>query len=125
MADGVLGAFTLPDEIERFSPGESGARRRAETLIKSDRLRVVLVTMRAGASLHEHTAPGPITIQALRGHFTVSVEDAQRDLPQGALVAIDASVRHAVTAREDGAFLLTIAWPPDVLSEPAATQAEA
>ena len=55
---GPIGAFTLAEEIERFQPGEAGSGRRAETLIKTDRLRVVLVTMRTGASLQEHTAPG-------------------------------------------------------------------
>ena len=69
MSDGLLGAYSIDTEIERFRPDDTGAGRRAETLIKVDGLRVVLVTMRAGISLHEHVAPGPITIHALRGRF--------------------------------------------------------
>jgi quercetin dioxygenase-like cupin family protein len=106
----VLGTFDLAAEIERFQPGEGASGRRAETLIKNDRLRLVLVTMRAGAMLDEHTAPGPITIQALRGRFVVTAGDRDHTLDEGGLIAIGAGVRHAVRAVDGGAFLLTISW---------------
>ncbi|MEJ7761869.1 MAG: cupin domain-containing protein [Thermomicrobiales bacterium] len=110
MTDAILGAYDLNEEIQRYPPGETAAGRRAETLIKDDRLRVVLVTMRAGATLHEHTAPGPITIQVLGGRFGVTVAGEEREMGSGALLALASGVRHAVTAREDGSFLLTIGW---------------
>ncbi len=106
----VLGVFDLGAEIERFRPGESASGRRAETLVKTDRLRLVLVTMRSGATLDEHTSPGPITIQAVRGAFAVTVGDHEHELREGALIAIEAGIRHAVRAIADGAFLLTISW---------------
>jgi quercetin dioxygenase-like cupin family protein len=106
----VLGRFDLGAEIERFQPGAGASGRRAETLVKSDRLRLVLVTMRAGATLDEHTAPGPITIQTLRGRFAVTAEGTAHELHDGELIAIEAGVRHAVRAIADGAFLLTICW---------------
>jgi quercetin dioxygenase-like cupin family protein len=106
----ILGAFDLPAEIDRFAPGKSASGRRAETLVKTDRLRLVLVTMRAGAKLEEHTAPGPITIQALRGRIAVSVAGQEHDLGEGGVIAIEAGVRHAVRAIDAGAFLLTICW---------------
>jgi quercetin dioxygenase-like cupin family protein len=106
----ILGVFDLNAEIARFPPGEGASGRRAETLVKTDRLRLVLVTMRAGASLDEHTSPGPITIQALRGRFVVSARDREHALNEGGLIALDAGVPHAVRALADGAFLLTIAW---------------
>lgn len=109
--DTNLGSFDLVAEIGRFPPGENPPGRRAETLIKSDRLRVVLVTMRSGAELREHTAPGPIMIHALAGRFAVTVAGQERELPAGSITALAADVPHSVLAREDGAFLLTIAWP--------------
>jgi len=114
MDDRVLGKFELAAEIERFPPGEGASGRRAETLVKSDRLRVVLVTMRAGASLDEHTAPGPVAIQALRGRFAVWVggqEDQTPEIAAGGLIVLAAGAPHAVRALADGAFLLTIGWP--------------
>jgi quercetin dioxygenase-like cupin family protein len=105
-------AFDLDAEIARFPPAVPSGRR-AETLLKTPRLRVVLVTMRAGAELREHTAPGPITIQPLQGRFTLLVDGGERELATGTLAALEPGARHAVRAIVDGAFLLTIAWPGD------------
>lgn len=121
MAEPTLGSFDLEEEIGRFPPGDDPSGRRAETLVKSDRLRVVLVTMRRGAELREHDAPGPITIQALRGRFAVAVGSERRELPAGSVIALAADARHAVRALDDGAFLLTIAWPGDRRSPAAET----
>lgn len=124
MTDTILGKFHLHDEIARFTPGESRSGRRAETLIKTDRLRVVLVTMRAGAELQEHTAPGPITIHALLGRFSITAAADHHDLAHGDLISIQTDVPHAVRAEEDGAFLLTISWHADDASDPAAVDGE-
>lgn len=110
MSDGLLGAFSIGEEIERFRPGDTKAGRRAETLIKTEGLRVVLVTMLKEIMLHDHTAPGPITIHALNGRFSVTFEDQERELGPGDLISLAAGVRHAVRTIEDGAFLLTIGW---------------
>jgi len=122
--EAILGEFRLKDEIERLQPGEGRSGRRAETLIKTDRLRVVLVTMRAGAELQEHSAPGPITIHALSGAFDVTVGEESRPLAAGELISIQTNHRHAVRATEDGAFLLTISWLPDDTSEAAAANGD-
>lgn len=106
----IWGEFTLVDEIERYPPDpESAARHRAEILIKTSTMRLVLVTMLSGGELHEHTAPGPITIQVLRGAVRVSVEGEPREMRAGQLISLAPGVRHAVHCIEDGAFLLTIA----------------
>lgn len=112
-SDVILGQFVLADEIERFPPGSAASGRRAETIVKQDHLRVVLVTMSAGAALQEHTAPGPITIQAVRGRFAVTVEREEREIETGGLIAIATGTPHAVRALDNGAFLLTIGWSPE------------
>ena len=111
-SDRILADFTLDDAILRLPP-DTPSGRRSETLLKTPTLRVVLVTMRAGTELHEHTAPGVITIQALSGAFAVSIADEERNLTAGGLIVLNADVRHAVRAIDDGAFLLTIAWTAD------------
>lgn len=106
----IWGEFTLADEIEHYPPDpQSEARHRAEILVKSDTLRLVLVTMLHGGEMHEHTAPGPITVQVLRGAIRFSVEGKPRELRAGQLISLAPGVRHAVEGVEDGAFLLTIA----------------
>jgi quercetin dioxygenase-like cupin family protein len=109
----ILGNLDLATEITRYTPGDGASGRRAETLIKTDRLRVVLITMRAGALLQEHVAHGPITIQALRGRFAVTVSGEELTLSTGGLLVLEGATPHAVRAVEDGAFLLTLVWDPD------------
>lgn len=118
MTEPILGKFSLSDEIERLTPGDNRSGRRAEILVKTDRLRVVLTTMRAGIELQEHTAPGPITIHALEGSFTVTVEGDDHDLDPGDLISIQPNAPHSVRATTDGAFLLTISWTPNDTSDP-------
>ena|SRR5665811_2058541 len=109
MTDGFLGMFNMDEEIVRYQPGDTVAGRRSETLVKVNGLRVVLFTLRSGITLHEHTAPGPITIHALRGRFAVNAGGDEREINAGTLISIESGIRHAVHAIEDGAFLLTIA----------------
>ncbi|MDQ3443527.1 MAG: cupin domain-containing protein [Chloroflexota bacterium] len=112
MNNALLGAFKIDDEIAKYRPDDNEAGRRAETLIKTDGLRVVLVTMLADITLHEHTAPGPIKIHAIRGRFAVTFEGEERELGPGELVSLASGVKHAVRTVEEGAFLLTIGWGP-------------
>ena len=106
----VLKQVDVNAEIARFPPdGRSG--RRSEILLKTSSLRVVLVTMRAGAELHEHSAPGTITVQPIRGRFAFTAGGDERVITADHLISVEGGVRHAVRALEDGAFLLTIGWP--------------
>ena len=106
----IYGTFNLDEVIAEFPPDpDSAARHRAEILVKTDTLRVVLVTILAGGRLHEHAAPGPITIHVLHGAITLTVEGEPRVLGAGEMIALAPNVEHGVEGVEDGAFLLTIA----------------
>lgn len=106
----IYGLADLNKEIERFPPDpDSAARHRAEILIKTDTLRVVLVTMLAEGKMHEHAAPGPITVHVLRGAIAVTVDGQPQDLTEGQLISLAPGVEYAVDGVGDGAFLLTIA----------------
>jgi len=108
--DKVYGTFNLDEVMKEFAPDpESASLRRAEILIKTDTLRVVLISMLKGGKLHDHTAPGPITIHVLKGKMAVSIEGASQVLGEGELVSMAPGIVHAVEGVEDGAFLLTIA----------------
>jgi len=108
--ESMAGLFDLNQEIERFPPDPgSAARHRAETLIKTSTLRVVLITMLTGGEMHQHAAPGPITIQILRGSIRLTIDDVAQDLNAGQLISLAGGVKHAVDGIADGAFLLTIA----------------
>lgn len=102
--------FNLDAVIAEFPPDpDSKALRRAEILVKSDTLRVVLITALKGSTLHDHSAPGPITIQVVEGKFTLNIDGEDRLMDSDDIAIVAPGVRHAVVCEEDGAFLLTIA----------------
>ncbi len=108
-----LQSLDLWAELFRLRDEETWRRtgRHARTLVKDADLRVVLVSLRAGMRMEEHHAPGRITIQTLTGWLIVQTDERSIDLPAGRLLTLGPAVAHAIEAREETAFLLTIAWP--------------
>ena len=107
-----MAQFDLPKEIahsEQQKPWQSGHN--ARTLFKKHDFRVVLMTMDAAAHIKEHHADGTISIQILKGHIRVTIQDKPHNLRAGSLFTLAASIRHQVEAVEESAFLLTISWP--------------
>ena len=102
--------FNLDAVISEFPPDpDTVARHRAEILVKSETLRVVLVTALKGGFLNEPSAPGPITIQVVEGKFTLTIDGEDRLMDSDDIAIVAPGVRHGVMCEEEGAFLLTIA----------------
>ena len=84
--------------------------RNALTLLHHKDLTVVLTVMKAGAMLHEHQAPAPVTLLPLFGEIVLSAAEGQPALPltlgTGAVFA--AHLTHRVEARQDSAFVLVM-----------------
>jgi quercetin dioxygenase-like cupin family protein len=108
--------ISLAEQLEKIPLHESG--KRSLILTKTEQLRVILQRMSTGAELREHSAPGQITLQGLSGRFTVSVGGDTFEVTDDSLITLGPGIRHNVVCDEDGAFLLTIAWPhgPDPVS---------
>jgi quercetin dioxygenase-like cupin family protein len=105
-------AFDLAAEVQRLKSEPTwAAGHSARTLIKYDDLRVVLIVQAAGGRIPEHKADGRVSIHVLSGHIQLQVSEQTFDLRAGGLLAMDRAVPHDVTALEESAFLLTIAWP--------------
>jgi len=83
----------------------------ARTLIKYDDLRVVLIALQSTARIPEHQTEGRISVQVVSGHVQVRASGRTFNLRVGGLLALDGGVQHDVTALEESAVLLTIAWP--------------
>lgn len=106
----TLTTFNLREVASQYPPNpDSAARHRAEILVKSETLRVVLVTALSGGALHEHDAPGPITIHVLEGAFALTSEGRRQVISADEVAVFAPGVPHGVECVEDGAFLLTIA----------------
>ncbi|MEY9210936.1 cupin domain-containing protein [Thermobifida halotolerans] len=70
-------------------------------------LRQTLIAFREGAGMSEHPNPGQSTLQVLRGRVRLTAGDDSWDARSGDLLLIP-QARHAVTALEDAAVLLTV-----------------
>jgi quercetin dioxygenase-like cupin family protein len=86
----------------------------ARTLFKSPELTIVAMALRSGGRLLEHSARGPVLVVPLHGRvtFTAGATPTDTQVAQGHALAMGASLRHAVTATEDAAFLLVIGARP-------------
>ncbi len=87
----------------------SASGRVARTLVKMGALRVTLVGISAGGELHEHTSPGPITIQILDGAMEVTTHEHKWPLEAGEILTLEARIPHAVASKAGALFLLTVA----------------
>ena len=105
----------IDGELEKLKKAPSWQResgRSAETLVKYDEFRIVLVRMRPGSYMSHHRAEGPISIHVLQGKIRVHLpENGVEDLESGGLLILGRCLEHDVEAVEESAFLLTIAWP--------------
>ena len=107
-------ALNLLDEAAalRREPAWRQGDRNAKTFVKANDLRVVLTTLKQGAVVKEHRAPGSAVVQTLSGRIRLGLPDQAVDLPVGALVVLEPNLPHDVEALEESAFAITIAWPP-------------
>ncbi|MGZ4317393.1 MAG: cupin domain-containing protein [Gaiellaceae bacterium] len=98
-------ARELLDEARR-----SDAGRAARTLTPGagKPLKQTLLALKAGASLQEHVAPGPATIQILTGEASLTSEGKTTPLLAGEWASIPEAT-HSLEATADLAALLTVA----------------
>lgn len=100
--------LSVKAQVLTTEPQQSGHS--ADTIVKYPDLRIVMITMRAGAQLKEHRTAGSISVQTLSGHVALRTPDDAIDLPAGKLATVAGGVPHSVDAITDSVFLLTIAW---------------
>jgi quercetin dioxygenase-like cupin family protein len=72
-------------------------------------LSVVLLAMRAGDRLEEHSAPGPISLVICEGHIRFTAEGEAIEPGPETVLTCDAKVRHTVEALSDAVCLLNVA----------------
>jgi quercetin dioxygenase-like cupin family protein len=97
---------TLRGELEHTSGG-----RAAKTLAKTDGLRATLVLLRSGATVNPESTAGGASLHVLEGRVRVQADGKQWNLGPHDLIVLGENLREPVTAVEDAAFLVTVAWP--------------
>jgi len=82
--------------------------RNAVTLQKNSNLRVVLISLRKGATLHEHKVEGPITLFVLSGRMNFIAGEEKIIVGNNEFIVLEKATPHDVEALEDTTFILTI-----------------
>lgn len=79
-------------------------------LLESPRRKLMQITLRNGAILARHSAPNPITIQAVAGSGVLYIGEAREavELLPGTLVSIETGIVHEIEAHAAVSILLTI-----------------
>ena len=108
---GPLQSFDLGTEVARLREEKTWqeGRRNATTLRKGEGLNVVLLVMKEGDRLDEHSAPGPITLSVHEGRIRFLAGDEDVEAEAGTVLACDAGVRHSVEALGEAVCLLNVA----------------
>ena len=78
------------------------------TLAHGDEMTLVLVALKAGTTLEDHSAPAATTVVTLSGNIIFTTSAEKVTLEQGEAIAFTADVLHAVYASEDSTFLIVI-----------------
>lgn len=103
-------SYDLNTEIKNVKAEvvQNSTDRHTKLLAKEKDFRLVLLSLKKGAILQEHSASGRVFVHVLEGHVHMKVAGELIDLPMGHLTTLEANVKHDVTAIEESVFLLTI-----------------
>ena len=80
-------------------------------MAKTDGLPVTPVPLTAGATLNPESTAGGASLHVLDGRVRVQAEGQQWDLGPGDLIVLGENLHEPVTAIDEAAFIVTVAWP--------------
>lgn len=108
-----LMVFSLDNEVDslRDEPPWLDGDRNSRTLAREADFRVLLSTLRAGASLDETDGNARASMHIVDGQARLLVRGRRIELHAGEVAVVDAGQPWVLTAVRDCALLLTLAWP--------------
>ena len=80
----------------------------AITLMKSEKMRIVLIAMHAGSEIKMHKSEGPISVHILEGKLKFKTEKESVILSKGELLTLHENISHSLSAIDETSFLLTL-----------------
>lgn len=103
-------SFSIIKEIARLKkePKWTNGDSNAVTLQKNSNIRIVLISLRKGATLHEHKVEGPITLFLLSGKMNFIAGEEKIVAETNGLIVLEKTIPHDVEALEDTTFIITI-----------------
>src|SRR6266536_4440793 len=97
---------SLRHDLEFTSGG-----RAAKTFVKTAGLRLTLVLIKQGFGLNPEATAGGASSEVVEGRLCVQANGRPWGVGPGEVIALADNLREPITALEDTAFLLTVAWP--------------
>ena len=98
----------LMDIVNVAPLGDALANAVSTSLIKTDRLQLLHMVMRAHQDQPQHHVSDECTIHCLEGDVEVVMPAGDRRLRAGQLVVLPAGEKHSLRARADSAILVTL-----------------
>jgi len=90
---------------------------RPKVLINEPGYRMVLLSMRAGQSLPEHSTKGIVTVYAMHGHITFYEGPTPCELHTGEVLSIESGAPHHLEAHEDSVLLVLATGKADTAQD--------
>jgi quercetin dioxygenase-like cupin family protein len=87
---------------------DTAALPRSTPLFHEPGLRGLLLHLKTGEELPEHSTPGTITVQCVKGEVVFASGEEQNTLTPGSLISVAAGASHRVSAQQDSLLLVTI-----------------
>ncbi|MEP7347904.1 MAG: cupin domain-containing protein [Gemmatimonadaceae bacterium] len=85
--------------------------RSARTLVKEGLLRLTIIEIAAGGNLPPHSAPGPVSIQILKGEIVFDAVGREYMLVTGDILVLAPGVEHSARSSGGVVLLLTVVHP--------------
>jgi quercetin dioxygenase-like cupin family protein len=101
--------FDLAEKMERASKLPLSGGRATHAVVTFPNLKLFVIYMPAESVWSEHSTPGRVAVQVLRGHIRINTLDANYNLTAGQGAAFDSNVKHDVHTLADSWFLVTVA----------------
>jgi quercetin dioxygenase-like cupin family protein len=105
----------LPIEADQLmnEPAWASSDRNARTVATTDRMRIVLIALRAGATLGSELLDDTLSVQLLEGRLDVRIDGADVELSRGQLATVETPRAWEAVAASDSLVLLTSALNED------------
>lgn len=98
----------LQSEADRLLGELPGHHRRTNTLVREAGVSIVMMALESGDTLQEHSAPGVVIVQALRGRVTLTADGQPIELTPGHIAVFQPGVRHDLKAQVESVVLVTV-----------------
>ena len=109
----------LPMEADQLmsEPAWADGDRNSRTVATTDRMRIVLIALRTGATLGSELLDDTLSVQLLEGRLDIRIDGADVELSRGQLATVETPRAWEAAATSDSLVLLTSALNEDSQGE--------